>query len=105
MKIKKIITNFKNKTSYGHENISNKYLKLFKCEITEPLAVTYNKSIDQGVIPDKLKIGHIIPVYKSKSKKELNNYRPITLLSHISKIYEKLLQSRMMDFINKVKSS
>ena len=70
-------------------------LKKLNIAISEPLAIIINKSIENGIFPDK-----IIPIFKSKENNQLNNYRPISLLSSISKIFEKILYKRLYNFIN-----
>ena len=60
----------------------------------------FNKSISDGMVPDDLKIAKIIPVYKSDDKKIVSNYRPISVLPAFSKILEKLVYNRLLDFIN-----
>ena len=52
------------------------------------------------MVPDDLKIAKIIPVYKSDDKKIVSNYRPISVLPAFSKILEKLVYNRLLDFIN-----
>ena len=54
-----------------------------------------------GVFPDELKIGKIIPLYKSGNKSVMSNYRPISILPTISKIFEKLLHKRIYEFFEK----
>jgi endonuclease V-like protein UPF0215 family len=100
--IKKIITNLKNKTSHGHDKINNQYLKLFKTEISVPLEIIFNKSIIEGTFPESMKQAHIIPIYKTGSKSETNNYRPVALLSCISKILEKIIHKRLYKFWEKI---
>ena len=51
---------------------------------------TINKSFSTGTVPNVLKLATVIPVYKSKDKQLLNNYRPISLLPAVSKIIEKI---------------
>ena len=75
-------------------------LKKLNIAISEPLAIIINKSIENGIFPDALKIAKIIPIFKSKENNQLNNYRPISLLSSISKIFEKILYKRLYNFIN-----
>ena len=59
-------------------------------EISHPLSVLINKSFSTGTVPNLLKLAKVIPVYKSKDKQLLNNYRPISLLPAVSKIMENL---------------
>ena len=61
--------------------------------------IAFNKSIETGVFPSKLKIAKVIPIYKSKDKQSFTNYRPISLLPSISKIYEKLVHKRLYAFM------
>ena len=67
------------------------------------IAHLYNMSITVGEYPDILGIGRVVPVFKSGDKKKCNNYRPITTLSTINKIFELLTYSRMLKFIEKFK--
>ena len=60
-----------------------------------------NMSFATGVYPDKLKIAKVIPIFKNKGDQLIvSNYRPISLLSNINKIFEKLVYSRMYSFLN-----
>jgi hypothetical protein len=56
-------------------------------------------SISTGVYPSKLKMAKIIPIFKNGDKLDVNNYRPIYLLSNFNKIFEKLMCQRMESFI------
>ena len=58
-------------------------------------------SFQTGVFPSNMKLAKIIPVFKSGSKAEFNNYRPISLLSQFSKILEKLYNKRLEQCIDK----
>ena len=55
----------------------------------------------EGKVPDSLKIAEIIPVYKSKEKNIIDNYRPISILPPIPKILEKIIHKRLYRFISK----
>ena len=65
------------------------------------LTILFNKSIDQGIFPSALKLSKIVPIHKGDSIFEVSNYRPISLLPIFSKILEKLMYSRVIDFITK----
>ena len=65
------------------------------------IAHLYNLCIEVGLYPNILKIGRVIPVFKSGDKKCMSNYRPITTLTTINKIFELLTHSRMSKFIDR----
>ena len=61
----------------------------------------FNLSISSGIYPSKLKIAKVIPIFKKGDSKSINNYRPISILSTINKIFEKVLYARLIDYIEK----
>ena len=68
------------------------------------LASHFNSYMQQGIFPDILKIGRITPVYKNKGSKQLfENFRPISILPIFGKIFEKLIYTRLYDFLTKNK--
>ena len=81
-------------------SIPIKILKLAKEQIAEHLCFIYKLPFTIGIFPDSLKITKVTPVYKKGSKLECANYRPITLLSNLDKIIEKLMHKRLMGFLN-----
>ena len=68
--------------------------------IIRPFALIANSSFSLGVFPDKLKFAKVTPIYKGKSKLELGNYWPISILPIFSKILEKLMIVRMIKLLN-----
>ena len=59
-----------------------------------------NLSLNQGTVPEDFKLACVTPIYKGKGlKSELGNYRPIYVISHISKILEKIVKDQIMDFL------
>ena len=69
--------------------------------ISEPLAKIINSSFMTGNVPDQLKIAKIIPIYKDSGRKDFQNYRPISILPSISKIFERLVYNRLFCYIKK----
>jgi len=69
--------------------------------IAEPLALVCNTSFDTGRVPDLLKIAQICPIFKKGEKNNIQNYRPISILPTFSKIIEKLVNIRLLNYINK----
>ena len=98
--ITKIIDNLKNKKSSGVDEISNVLIKKLKESLTEPLHIIYNKSLCEGVFPERMKVADVIPLYKGKSKLQKENYRPISLLLTLSKILEKIMHARTYKFLD-----
>ena len=86
-----ILNNLKPKNSSGHDNLNSKFLKAIKHEIKEPLSKLINQSLTSGIFPDVFKMAEVVPIYKNKSRDELQNYRPISLLPTLSKILEKII--------------
>ena len=60
-----------------------------------------NESRCDGVFPDNLKIAKVVPVFKSGDGEIPTNYRPISVLTYLSKIFEKLLYGRINDYFTK----
>ena len=71
--------------------------------IADPLAYLFNFCIERLIWPDILKTAEVIPIYKSGKKNDMGNYRPISLISNIAKIFEKIIHKRLINFINQSK--
>ena len=95
----KYIKQLKNTKACGIDRINSYFLKLALPYIANPLTFIYNLFISTGVIPDCLKIAKVIPVPKNKDTENLNNFRPISLLSILTKPFEKHLQKVIYNFI------
>lgn len=91
----------KNNRSYGIDEIPVHIIKTCIYDIADPLCHIINASFQTGVFPDTLKIALIIPIFKKGDPNDFNNYRPISLLSSFSKIFEHLVSVRLINFFNK----
>ena len=58
-------------------------------------------SLERGIVPNAMKLAKVIPIYKGKCKESFTNYRPISLLSNISKILEKVVYKRLLSFLTR----
>ena len=96
-----ITRSLNNNTSCGLDDISQKLLKTTIWSILTPLTHIINSSLSSGIFPDKLKIAKVIPIYKNGDKENVNNYRPISLLSSLSKIFEKIIYKRTYNYLTK----
>ena len=88
--IQGIIKNLKPKFSSGNDEISNFLIKMLCDVISVPLTMLINKSITEGHVASSLKSSIVVPIFKDGERQEFVNYRPISLLSCISKILGKL---------------
>ena len=91
-----------NKSGDIYGNTSN-LVKLGGPVLIQIMTLLFNKSLDQGIFPSALKVSKIVPIHKGDSLFEMSNYRPISLLPIFSKILEKLMYARVIDFIKKYK--
>ena len=83
----------------GHDSIGTKITHLCPDIFAETLSKIFNNAILQGVYPDAMKIAKVIALFKGGIKSNPNNYRPIKLLSHFDKIFEKNLCKRLVAFL------
>ena len=98
--ILKVITDLENKST-GPHSIPTKLLKLIPDLILIPLSHIISTSFTSGIYPDALKISKVIPIHKGGSMDDLNNYRPISLLSIFDKLIEKLMHKQLYEFLEK----
>ena len=85
----------------GLDDVSPNVVKAIVNYIVKPLTRIFNLSFLSGIIPSALKIVRVTPVYKTNSKENFANYRPISVLPFFSKILEKLMYKRAITFLNK----
>ena len=97
-KIIEVINNLKSKTSQGIDKISNKLLKEIKYEISDSLMIIINQCLAQGTFPNLLKIAKVIPLFKKGEHFLFSNYRPVSILPSISKIFEKIISSQIYSY-------
>ena len=87
------------KTSTGYDGISTKLLKTVKNALLKPITIIINQMLSTGIFPDKLKLAKVTPVFKKEDETIFTNYRPISLLPSISKIFEKIIFKQLYDYL------
>ena len=90
-----IIKTLKNSRS----SIPTKIFKIIKKSISTPLSILINNSFANRTFPNVCKIAKVVTVFRNDSRLLCNNYRPISLLSNIGKIIEKLMHQRLNQFL------
>ena len=98
--IMEIINKLNPTKSAGCDNIGNNIIKKVSNEIIKPLTMIFNLSLSTGLFPDKLKIAKVIPIFKKDDPTVFSNYRPVSLLPCISKILERLVFDKCVEYIS-----
>jgi hypothetical protein len=83
----------------GSDRISNRMLKEVMHEVTHPLCLLFNKSLQVRKFSKDWKLAHVIPIFKSGDKSLVSNYRPIALLCTVGKIKKKVVCKYIFNFL------
>ncbi|CAL4251641.1 unnamed protein product [Meganyctiphanes norvegica] len=83
-------------SSAGPDGIPAKFLINTKDSIATPLKLILRKSLDEGKIPDLFKLAYVTPIHKGGSKLKPEQYRPVSLTSHVMKIFERVVKRNIM---------
>ena len=99
--IKNIILSLNPRKAGGPDNMKIELIQRCLDELIEPLMIIYELSFKIGEVPNKMKIAKVVPIHKKGKMDQVNNYRPISLLSVFGKILEKLFCKRLIKFLDK----
>ena len=97
------INKLKPSKATGLDGLGPRVLKMAASVISPSITLLINKSIATGIFPAQLKQAKVLPVYKGGTKSDPSNYRPISILPTVSKIFEKHINTHLMGFLNKYK--
>ena len=104
--VRNVLLELKVDKSPGPDGIPPLVFKSCANELTEPLTILFQSSCDQGIFPDLWKEAFIAPIFKKGKKDDVTNYRPISLLSVLAKVFEKILYNKMFQFVkNRISTS
>lgn len=87
------------KTTEDLWGLSVKSISAIIDSIAPLLSTLFNNCIETGVFPDLMKISKVVPIYKSGTKTDPSNYRPISILPILSKIYEKIIYNQLLSHL------
>ena len=96
----KHLSSLRTKNSAGVDGISVKLFKRLSSALINPLTLIINQSLVTGIFPNKLKMAKVLPLFKKEDHTVMDNYRPISLLTAISKLFEKVVFSQLYDFFS-----
>ena len=86
--------------STGLDNISAKLIRECADIISGPLCDLFNKSLKSGIFPDDWKCARVIPLFKQGDSSDLNNYRPISVISVVAKVFERIVYDQLYNFLS-----
>ena len=86
--------------SAGIDSLGPRLLKLSAPIISKCVAHMINRSIDSGFFPDELKVAKVTPIFKKGDRSDPGNYRPISILPTISKLYERHVASQIYEYLS-----
>ena len=98
--IRNAFAKIKTAKSFGTDCISSYFLKLALPFIENSLALLFNSSMETSQFPDAWKIARIVSVFKDGDKEIKSNYRPISILPIISRLFEKLIADQLYQYMN-----
>jgi len=91
------LKNLKPTKAQGFDEVPSVVLKHLSISIVRPLTRLFNIIIETGIIPKGGKISRIVPVFKSGDKTSVSNYRPVSNISSLSKVFEKALIRKLQN--------
>ena len=80
--------------------IPSKLLKMAASIVTPSLTAIFTKSIITGIYPTEWKMARVTPVFKKGEKSDLNDYRPISVIPVVSKVFEKIVYDQLYQYLN-----
>jgi len=95
-KVEDAIDELDENSTAGPDGIPAIFLKKTKKAISKPLALLLRKSIDEGAILEMFKMAYVMPIHKDGSRQKPEQYRPVSLTSHIMKIFERVIKKEIM---------
>ena len=101
----KLVTSLDGNKATGHDNIPAALLKSAAEELALPIKILINRSIRDAQFPHDLKLSEIPPIFKSKDDIDKENFRPISILPCISKIFENVYYEQLYNFFCGILSS
>ena len=90
----------KTSQSNGHDGISSELLKLISNDFVDSISLTIYQSLKSGIFPDQLKFAKVTPIYKKDDTKIITNYRPISVLPVVSKVFETVIHEQLRDYFS-----
>ena len=93
------ISEIKLDSAPGPDGIPAVLLKRCAISLSVPIHLLWSESMSSGIVPDFYKTGYVSPLFKKGSRCDAANYRPVTLTSHVVKVYERVVRKHMVQHL------
>ena len=97
--IEEAISEIKLDSAPGPDGIPEILLKRCATSLSVPIHLMWSESMSSGIVPNFYKTGYVSPLFKKGSRCEAGNYRPVTLTSHVVKVYERVVRKHMVEYL------
>ena len=97
--VKDLLREINTKKSSGPDNIPSKLLKIAMNVVAPSLTHIFNKSLCTSIYPKDWKMANVTPIYKNGAKRDLNNYRPISVISVVAKVFERIIHDQFYHYL------
>ena len=101
LQLDKVFSKFKTSKGCGTDGIASCFLKIALPVISESLCDIFNLSIATGCFPDSWKIARVAPIFKNGQPDDRSNYRPISVLPVLARVFEELIHNELYDYLDK----
>ena len=97
--VHKLLSKLNERKSAGLDSIPNKLLKMAASIVSPSLTRIFAKSIETGIFPDEWKLARVTPIFKKGKRDDPNNYRPISVIPTVAKIFEKCVCDQLSEYL------
>jgi len=101
--IRKKLSLLRSDKSPGNDALSSRLLREIQEELVHPLRILFTKSLRNGLIPEDWRTANVTPIFKKGSRNQVDNYRPVSLTSQVSKIMESLIRDAIVSHLEQFK--